>query len=81
MTGEETIDSAEFAEGDSLCVAEGGCPRNPAWTVENTRVDAPPRPPFHQQAALEGVQEAGAGRGGIDESARCRPNGCCEHIS
>jgi hypothetical protein len=28
-------------------------------------VDAPPRPRFHQRAALEGVQGAGPGPGGI----------------
>jgi hypothetical protein len=33
----------------------GGRPGDPAGAIQATRIDAPPRPRFHQQAALEGI--------------------------
>src|SRR5947209_4260810 len=38
-----------------LCVPQYGCARNSARAGQAARVHAPPRPGFHQQAALEGV--------------------------
>src|SRR5271157_3060835 len=51
--GASLISTDELVK-QSFASLKGGCPRNPAWAVENPRVDAPDRARFHQPAALEG---------------------------
>ena len=48
-----------------LCVLQGRSTRGSAGTVEATRADAPPRTRFHQRAALESLEEAGASWRGV----------------
>ena len=40
-----------------LCVSQDWRPRDPAWAILMAGAYASPRPRFHQQAVLEGVQE------------------------